>query len=138
MCRALNYFEHFLVFISAVSGCASIFEFTSLVDVSVGIASSAAKIKISAITAGIKKYKSIIKKKRKKYDKIVMLGKAKIDTIKVLICKALIDSYINHDKFVSVNNVLREYNEMKEEIKIHKILWNILYKNNGKVLYWLQ
>ena len=30
---------------------------------------------------------------------------------------ALIDSYISHDKFVSVNNVLREYNEMKEEMK---------------------
>ena len=31
--------------------------------------------------------------------------------------KALIDSYISHDKFVSVNNVLRECNEMKEENK---------------------
>ena len=25
--------------------------------------------------------------------------------------------YISHDKYFSVNNVLREYNEMKEEIK---------------------
>ena len=25
--------------------------------------------------------------------------------------------YISHDEFFSVNNVLREYNEMKEEIK---------------------
>ena len=32
--------------------------------------------------------------------------------------KTLIDSYTDHDEFVSVNNVLREYNEMKEEIKI--------------------
>ena len=31
--------------------------------------------------------------------------------------KALIDSYISHGEFFSVNNVLREYNEMKEEIK---------------------
>ena len=30
----------------------------------------------------------------------------------------LIDSYISHDEFVSVNNLLREYNEIKEEIKI--------------------
>ena len=28
--------------------------------------------------------------------------------------KALIDSYVNHDEFI---NVLREYSEMKEEIK---------------------
>ena len=31
--------------------------------------------------------------------------------------KALINSYISHDKFVSVNKSLREYNEMKQEIK---------------------
>ena len=31
--------------------------------------------------------------------------------------KSLIDSYIGHGKFVSLNNALRKYNEMKEEIK---------------------
>ena len=35
----------------------------------------------------------------------------------VLISKALINTYINLHKLVSSNNVLREYNEMKEEIK---------------------
>ena len=40
-----------------------------------------------------------------------------LDTIKVLISKALINLYISHDQFVSVNNMLREYYEMKEEIK---------------------
>ena len=40
-----------------------------------------------------------------------------LDTIKVVISKALINSYISHDQFVSVNNMLREYYEMKEEIK---------------------
>ena len=34
--------------------------------------------------------------------------------------KALIDSYINHDNLTSVNNVLREYNYMKEETKSSK------------------
>ena len=41
----------------------------------------------------------------------------KLDTIELLIYKSLIDSYISHVEFVLVNNVLREYNEMKEEIK---------------------
>ena len=31
--------------------------------------------------------------------------------------KDLIKSYVNHDKLISVNNVLREYDEMKEKIK---------------------
>ena len=47
----------------------------------------------------------------------MLLGKDKSNTIEVLISKALIDSYISHGEFVSVNNVLREYNEMKEEMK---------------------
>ena len=47
----------------------------------------------------------------------MLIRKAKFGITEVLISKALIDAYINHDKFVLVNNVLREYNEMKEEIK---------------------
>ena len=46
-----------------------------------------------------------------------MLGKDKLNTIEVLISKSLIDLYISHEEFVSVNNVLREYNKIKKEIK---------------------
>ena len=47
----------------------------------------------------------------------MLLRKDKLNTIEVVISMALIDSYISHDKFDSVNNVLRGYYEMKEEIK---------------------
>ena len=47
----------------------------------------------------------------------MLLEKDKLNTIEVLICKALIDSYISHDKFVLVNNVLREYYKINEEIR---------------------
>ena len=116
-CKYLNYVGNFLISISIVTTCVSISAFTSLVCDPVGIMSSAVGIKTCAIIAGIKKYKLIIKKKKKKHDKIVLLGKYKLNTIEVLISKALIDSYITHDEFVSVNNLLREYNEMKKEIK---------------------
>ena len=66
---------------------------------------------------GIKKYKSIIKKKKKKHDETFVPGKDKVHTIAVLISKALINSYISHDEFVSVNNVLRKHHEMKEKVK---------------------
>ena len=88
--------------------------------VPVGITSSTVAIKIFAITVEIRKYKSIIKKKKKKHDKIVLLKTDKLNTIEVLISKALIDSYISHEEFVSVNNALRAYNEIKEEIKDSK------------------
>ena len=64
ICRNLNYFEHSLLLISTVTGCVSISDFASLVGISIGIASSAVVLKICAITAGTKKYNSIIKKKR--------------------------------------------------------------------------
>ena len=35
----------------------------------------------------------------------------------VLISRPLIDTHISHDEFISVKNVLREYNDMKEETK---------------------
>ena len=47
----------------------------------------------------------------------MLLGKDKLNAIEVLISKALISSYISHGDFVLVNNVLRENNEMKEEIE---------------------
>ena len=114
-CKYLNYVENLLILSSTITGCISISAFASLVYVPVGIASSAIGIKICAITAGIKKYNSIIKKKKKKHDKTVLLGKDKLNTIEDLIYKALIDSYISHDELVPVKNVLREYKEMKKK-----------------------
>ena len=98
-CKYLNYVENLLTLASTVTGCVSVSAFASLVRDPVGIVSSAIGIKICAVTAGIKKYKSIIKKKKKKNDKIVLLGKDKLNTIEVRISKSLIDSYISHDKF---------------------------------------
>ena len=62
-------------------------------------------------------YKSIIKKKRKKHNKIVLLAKFKLNNIEVLISKALINSNINHKEFVLINDVLKEFYDMKEEIR---------------------
>ena len=61
--RVLNCIENLLIFISTVSGCVLISVFASLVNIPVGITSSAIGLKICAITVGIKKYKLIIKKK---------------------------------------------------------------------------
>ena len=80
----LNYIEHFLILASAITGCVSISAFASLLDIHIGITSSAIGLKICAIAPGIKKYKSIIKKKKKKHDKIVLLINSKLNSIVVL------------------------------------------------------
>ena len=50
-----------------------------------------------------------------------MFAETKINSIGILISKALIDPTVSHDEFVLVNNVLKEYEDMKEEIKNLKI-----------------
>ena len=44
-----------------------------------------------------------------------MLAKFKLKSIEVLISKALIDSVNSHGEIFLINNVLKKYNEMKEE-----------------------
>ena len=68
VCRVLNYIKHLLILISTVTGCVSISAFVSLVGVGIpiGITSPEIGLKICAITAGIKNYKSITKKKENK------------------------------------------------------------------------
>ena len=78
---------HLLILGSKATECASISAFASLFGIPVVIASSAATTNICAIVARIKKSKSVL------------------------------DSNISHNEFVVVNNVLKEYDDMKEEVK---------------------
>ena len=95
-CKTLNYDEHLLIIASTTTGCVSISSFTS----------------VTGIFVRIKKHMSM-KKKRKKHDKIVFFAKTKLNKAS----KALNESYISHVEFISINNVLKEYEDMKEKIK---------------------
>ena len=77
VCTTLNYIEHFLNVGSSITGCISTSAIASLGGIPIRITSSAIGLKICAITAAIKKFKSIIKKKKKKQDQIVSVGKSK-------------------------------------------------------------
>ena len=121
ICTTLNHIEHFLILVSTITRCTSVSAFYSLNGIPIGITSFAIGLRIYAITVGIKKYKSIIKKKKKNHDKIASLAKSKLNDVEILISKALIDSNISHDEFVLINNVLKKYNKMKIEIKNLKI-----------------
>ena len=46
-----------------------------------------------------------------------MLAKSKLNRIGVLISMAFIDSSISRDEFLLINNVLKEYDDIKEEVK---------------------
>ena len=130
VCTTLIYTEHFLVLASTITGFVFTATFASLIGIPLEITNSAITFKICATTAGIKKYKSTIKKNKKKYDKILLLAKSKLNEIELLTPKALNDSFITHDEFVLlINNSLKEYNKIKEEIKNLKtksVLWTLL------------
>ena len=83
VCRDLNYIDHLLIVIFTITGCVSTSAFASLISIAIRITSSAIVLNICAITAGIETYKSILKKKKKKHDKIVMLAKSKLNDIEV-------------------------------------------------------
>ena len=102
---------------STIIGYISIYVFASFVGIPKAITNSGIELEICAITAGIKKYKSIITKKKKKHGKIELLSKSNLNSIEVLICTTLINSVSSHDESVSINNVLKKYNQMKIKIK---------------------
>ena len=76
MCIAINYIENSLILVFTIFGCIPISEFASLVDIPIGIASSAVALKVCTITTEIKKCKSVFKKKNN--NKIVFLAKTKL------------------------------------------------------------
>ena len=95
VCTTLHYIEHFLT----TTGFISISAFASFFGIPIGIMSSATGLTICAITAGIKKYKSIIKKKKNKHEKIVFLAKSKLNRIEVLISNSSIQLLIMMNLF---------------------------------------
>ena len=117
VCTTLNYTEHHLILASAITGCISISAFGFLLGTPIEITNFAIGLKNCAIPAGIKQYKSIIKEKKKKHEEIVLLAKTKLNSIEVLISNPSIDSGIRHDEFVLLNNVLKEHDDIKQEIK---------------------
>ena len=101
VCATLIFIEHFLILGSSITGSISISAVASLVGIPIRITSSAIGLKICVsaiglkicvITAAVKKYKSIIKKKKEKHDKIELLAKSRLNSTEVLISKTLIES----------------------------------------------
>ena len=58
--------ENVLILASTVTDCVLVSAFASLVGIPIDIASSSVRLKMCITTAGVKKYESVVKKKRKK------------------------------------------------------------------------
>ena len=103
--RVLSYIEYLFILISTVTWYISIAGAASLVDISMGATTYAIGLKLCVTLAGIKKYKTIIVKKKKKHDEILSLAKSKLSIAEILNSKTLIHSDISHDEFFLINNL---------------------------------
>ena len=99
-----NYIEQLLILVCASIGCVSVFSFASLVSIFICTSSSAVASRICAINARIQEH-----------DKMVFLATTKLNSIKVLISKALIDSDVIHVKSVSANSILIWHNDINNQ-----------------------
>ena len=94
--------------------------YSSLVGIPIGITSTAIGLKIWAIVAGIKMCKLIIKKRKKNHDKILSSAKSKLNSVEVLISKALIDSNFRHNTVNSFYLIMYQNNliSWKKKLRI--------------------
>ena len=81
ICTTLNRIEQLSILASAVTGCVLVSALASLLSFPIGITYTAVGLKIYKITVEVENHKSIIRKKRKKHDKIVLLANFELNPI---------------------------------------------------------
>ena len=111
-----EYIDKILIILSATSGGISIISFTTIVGVPVGIASASFTLIFSIAKGIIKILLKITRNKKKMHDNILMLAKSKLNSIEILISKALSDMKINHEEFIMILNEKCKYDKMKYKI----------------------
>ena len=71
-------------------------------------------------TGLVKKLLKTTRNKKKKHNKIVILARSKLNSIKDKITEALINNQISHEDFMPIINEEKNYRELKESIRIMK------------------
>ena len=111
-----EYIDKILIILSATSGGVSIISFLSIAGVPVGIASASFTLVFSIAKGIIKILLKITRNKKKKHDNIFMLAKSKLNSIEILMSKALNDMDISHEEFTIILNEKDKYEKMKYKI----------------------
>ena len=102
---------------SASFGTLSIASYASIVGTPAGIAGSYLTLIFTIRTGISKSLLNVTKKRKKKYNKIIVLAKNKLNMIDTLLSSALNDSEISHEEFTSIINEANIYENIKENIK---------------------
>ena len=111
---AFDYIDKVLIVLSATSGGVCIISSVSVVGATTWLAGASFTLIFSLTTGIIKKLLSITRNKKKKQNKILMLTKNKLDSIKTLVWQALIDMEISHKEFITILKEKDKNEKMKE------------------------
>ena len=117
-----EYIDKILIILSATSRGVSVISFLSIVGVPVGIASASFTLIFSIAKGIIKILLKITRNKKKKHDNIFMLAKSKLNSIEILMSKALNAMNIKnlchgHEEFTIISN---EKDIRKDEMQNNK------------------
>ena len=116
---SFDYIDNSLIVLSATSGSISIASFATVIGTPAGIASASLSVIFSISTVIVKKTTlKTTQYKRKKHNKVVMVARSKLNSIKSKISEALIDNEISHEDFMIIINEERNYQKLKESIRM--------------------
>ena len=117
---SFDYFDKFLIFLSATSRRISIASFATIIRAPVGIASTSLSLTFSLSTGLVNKLLKIIRMKKKKHNKTVVSARSKLNSIESKIFNALMNNQISHNDFMTIINEEKNYRKLKETIRIVK------------------
>ena len=70
------------------------------------------------------------KKRKKKHNKLLYLGKNKLDCIEMLISQSINDIIISHEEFKTIMNEKKDYDDQKQNIVDKKLNETLQIQNN--------
>ena len=105
------YFDISLIVLSVTSGSVSIASFATVIGAPIGITRGSLGLAFSLCIGIVKKLFKAMRNKKKKHNKIAMLARSKLNSIKSKISEALINNQISHEDFIAIINEERNYRE---------------------------
>ena len=115
---SFDYFDKSLIVLSVTTGSISIASFATVIGAPVGMMSASCSLAFSITTGFVKRFLKTIRNKKIKNNKIVMLARSKLNSIKSKISEALVNNEISHEGFMAVLNEEKKYRELKESIRM--------------------
>ena len=126
---AFDYADKVFITLSASFSTLSIASYATVVGIPAGIAGASLTLIFTVTTGVVKTLLNITRKEKKKHNKIIALGKIKLNIIENLMSQALTDFEIAHEEFSKIIYEKNNYEQIIDSIKSVKSI-NDLNKEN--------